>query len=56
MLTIAGLRTNIVLTWILFFVAMTFTLLSAGYFRLAEAATASGTNLLIGAGAMGFAA
>lgn len=56
MLTFASLRTNLVLVWILFFVAMTFLLLSAGYFNLAEASTAVGGDLLIGAGAMGFSA
>ncbi|CAO1620597.1 unnamed protein product [Parajaminaea phylloscopi] len=56
MLTVASFRTNAVLVWILFFVALTFVLLSAAYFHLADASAAMGATLLKAAGAMGFAA
>lgn len=55
-LTTAAFRTNVVLVIILFCVAMTFLMLSAGYFYLAEQVMDKGGNLLISAGAFGFAA
>ncbi|CAO1612984.1 unnamed protein product [Sympodiomycopsis kandeliae] len=55
-LTVAAFRTNVVLVIILFCVAMTFLLLSAAYFYLAEQSMALGGNLLISGGAFGFTA
>lgn len=55
-LTFAALRTNVVLVWILLFVALTFTLLGAAYLQFGSGADASAANLVIGAGAMGFTA
>lgn len=55
-LTVASLRTNVILVAILFCVAMTFTVLSAAYFHLAEGGADTGSKLTIGSGAFGFAA
>lgn len=55
-LTVAAFRTNVVLVIILFCVAMTFTLLGAGYLRLADGSAEMASNLIISAGAFGFTA
>ncbi|CDR88535.1 related to ATO3-plasma membrane protein with possible role in export of ammonia [Sporisorium scitamineum] len=55
-LTFAAFRTNVVLVWILLFVALTFTTLGAAYFKFGEDAVATGGDLVIAAGACGFTA
>lgn len=55
-LTIASFRTNVILVWILLFVALTFVTLGAGYLKLAEGAASSASNLITAAGACGFVA
>ncbi|KIS68742.1 uncharacterized protein UMAG_03310 [Mycosarcoma maydis] len=55
-LTLAAFRTNVVLVWILFFVALTFTTLGAAYLKFGESSLAAGANLITAAGACGFTA
>lgn len=56
MLTFAAIRTNMVLVWILFHVAMTFLMLAAAYINIGALAAVVGGKLLIAAGAFGFLA
>ncbi|PWN46789.1 hypothetical protein IE53DRAFT_6411 [Violaceomyces palustris] len=55
-LTVAALRTNAVLVWILGFVALTFATLGAAYFKLASNDLSAASDLSTAAGALGFAA
>ncbi|SJX63556.1 related to ATO3-plasma membrane protein with possible role in export of ammonia [Sporisorium reilianum f. sp. reilianum] len=55
-LTFAAFRTNVVLVWILLFVALTFSTLGAAYLKFGEGAVATGGNLVVAAGACGFTA
>ncbi|GAC99251.1 possible transmembrane sensor/transporter [Pseudozyma hubeiensis SY62] len=55
-LTLAAFRTNVVLVWILLFVALTFTTLGAAYLKFGEESMAAGANLVVAAGACGFTA
>lgn len=55
-LTIAAFRTNVVLVWILLFVALAFSTLGAAYLKFGEEATAAAGRLVIAAGAFGFTA
>lgn len=55
-LTIAALRTNVVLVWILLFVALAFSTLGAAYLKFGQEAAAAGANLVVAAGALGFVA
>ncbi|PWZ00236.1 hypothetical protein BCV70DRAFT_161161 [Testicularia cyperi] len=55
-LTIAALRTNVVLVWILLFVALAFSTLGAAYFNFGAEALTAGSRLVTAAGACGFTA
>ncbi|SPO26512.1 related to ATO3 - plasma membrane protein with possible role in export of ammonia [Ustilago trichophora] len=55
-LTFAAFRTNVVLVWILLFVALAFSTLGAAYLKFGEGAAATGANLVTAAGACGFTA
>ena len=55
-LTFAAFRTNVVLVWILLFVALTFSTLGSAYLKFGEGAVATGGNLVVAAGACGFTA
>ena len=55
-LTFAACRTNVVLVWILLFVALAFTTLGSAYLKFGEGSAHLGSNLVITAGACGFAA
>ncbi|SNX84916.1 related to ATO3 - plasma membrane protein with possible role in export of ammonia [Melanopsichium pennsylvanicum] len=55
-LTFAAFRTNVVLVWILLFVALAFSTLGAAYFSFGEGSLSTGANLVTAAGACGFTA
>ncbi|EPQ28637.1 uncharacterized protein PFL1_03940 [Pseudozyma flocculosa PF-1] len=54
--TAAALRTNVTFVWILFFVACTFTFLSASYLSAAKGLATAAANLQTAGGAVGFVA
>lgn len=55
-LTFAAFRTNVVLVWILLFVALAFSTLGAAYLKFGEGANAMAGNLVTAARACGFTA
>lgn len=55
-LTFAAFRTNVVLVWILLFVALAFSTLGAAYLKFGEGSNAMAGNLVTAAGACGFTA
>lgn len=55
-LTFAAFRTNVVLVWILLFVALAFATLGAAYLSFGDGAMSTATRLVTAAGACGFTA